>query len=159
MILGLADVAVAGYLGWGVFKGRRRGLSVELPRLVGVALAFVTGAGLFRWSARIFGEMDKLVGQITGALGWAGCLVGSYYGVRWFRERMGRWITSLYAKETVQKRAGMAAGFLRTFFISSMVVLILLHTPLAFLVGNSVMGRNVVQIVRPVYHIADKPHN
>jgi len=158
-MLGLADLVTAGYLTWGVLKGQRRGLSVELPRLVSVALAFVTGAGLFRWSAHVLGEMNKVGGQMVGALGWSVCLAGSFYAVRWFRARVGERIAKRYPTETLQKRGGMIAGFLRTFFISSMVILVLLHTPLAFLVGYSVMGRNVVKIVQPVYHIADKPHN
>ena len=158
-MLGLTDLATAGYLTWGVLKGRRRGLPVELPRLVSVALAFVTGAGLFRWSAHVLGAMNKLGGQIMGALGWSACLAGSFYAVRWFRARAGERIAKRYPTDTLQKRGGMIAGFLRTFFISSMIILILLHTPLSFLVGNSVMGRNVVKIVQPVYHIADKPHN
>src|SRR5260221_183254 len=158
-MLGLADLVAAGYLTWGVLKGRRRGLSVDLPRLVSVALAFVTGAGLFRWSAHVLGEMNKLGGQVVGVLGWSACLAGSFYAVRWFRTRAGERIANRYPVETLQKRGGMIAGFLRTFFISTMVTLILLHTPLAFLVGNSVMGRNVVKIVQPVYHITDKPHN
>jgi len=155
----LADLVTAGYLTWGVRKGQRRGLSVELPRLVSVALAFVTGAGLFRWSAHVLGEMNKLGGQMVGALGWSACLAASFYAVRWFRARVGERIAKRYPTEMLQKRGGMIAGFLRTFFISSMVILILLHTPLAFLVGNSVMGRHVVEIVQPVYHIGDRPHN
>lgn len=88
-MFGLADLVTAGYLTWGVFKGRRRGLSVELPRLASVTLAFVTGAGLFRWSAHILGEMNKLGGQVQGVLGWSACLAGSFYAVRWFRARAG----------------------------------------------------------------------
>jgi hypothetical protein len=158
-MFGLADLATAGYLTWGVRKGQRRGLSVELPRLVSVALAFVTGAGLFRWSAHVLGEMNKMGGQVVGAVGWSACLAGSFYAVRWFRARAGERIASRYPTDTLQKRGGMIAGFLRTFCISCMIILILLHTPLAFLVGYSVMGRNVVKIVQPVYHIADRPHD
>ncbi len=42
-MLGFVDSIATGYLAWNVAKGRRRGLSVELPRLVGVTLALATG--------------------------------------------------------------------------------------------------------------------
>jgi hypothetical protein len=49
----------------------------------------------------------------------------------------------------------MAASFLRTFFMSTTLVLFLLHTHFAFLVRDCMMGRSLVKIVQPVYHIAD----
>ena len=72
----LANLAMASYLAWGGLKGRRRGLSVELPRLASVTLALVTGAGLVRWSDHMVAEIDKFTGQVAGALGWGGSLVG-----------------------------------------------------------------------------------
>ncbi|HXI83862.1 MAG TPA: CvpA family protein [Verrucomicrobiae bacterium] len=157
MSFGLADFAAAGYLTWGALKGRRRGLSVELPRFASVTLALVTGAGLARWADHIFEDINKLTGQAAGALGWGGILVGAFYLARQFRAWMGQWITGLLPEETVQKRAGMAAGFLRTLVISSIITICLLHTPLAFLVRDSVMG-GLARIVQPVYHVANKPH-
>jgi hypothetical protein len=154
-MLGFVDSTTAVYLTWGIAKGRRRGLSVELPRLAGVTLALVSGTGLIHWTERVIGEFNKISGQIAGVLGWSGGLVGSFYVVRQFRERIRQWIENQWADESLQKRAGMAAGFLRTFFISSMIVLFLLHTHFAFLVRDSMMGRSLVRIVQPVYHIGD----
>jgi hypothetical protein len=77
-MLGLTDSAVAGYLAWGVLKGRRRGLSVELPRLASASMALVTGAGWAHWIARAVVEMNELAGKATAALGWGGSLVGSH---------------------------------------------------------------------------------
>jgi uncharacterized membrane protein required for colicin V production len=132
-------------------------LSIELPRLASVTLALVTGAGLARWTDHGFEEINKLTGQAAGALGWGGILVGAFYLARQFRKWMGRWITGLVPEETVQNRAGMAAGFLRTLVISSIITICLLHTPLAFLMRDSVMG-GLARIVQPAYHIAAKPH-
>jgi hypothetical protein len=92
-MLGLADSAVAGYLAWGVLKGRRRGLSVELPRLASASMALVTGAGWAHWIARAVADMNELAGKTTAAIGWGGCLVGSRYVVPWFRTRAGLWIS------------------------------------------------------------------
>src|ERR1017187_1545809 len=157
MSLGLADFVAAGYLAWGTRKGWRRGLSVELPRLASVTLALITGAGLARWTDHAFEEINKLTGQAAGALGWGGILVGAFYLARQFRDWMGRQITGLLPEETVQKRAGMVAGFLRTLVISSIITICVLHTPLAFLVRDSAMG-GLARIIQPVYHIAAKPH-
>jgi uncharacterized membrane protein required for colicin V production len=157
MILsGLTNYAAAGYLAWGGFKGRRRGLSVELPRLASVTLALVTGAGLTRWADHALAEFDKLAGHVASALGWGGSLVGAFYLAQLLRARMGRWIRDQFPEEAVEKRAGMAAGFLRTLVISTIITLFLLHTPLAFLVRDSMMG-DLAKIVQPVYHIADRP--
>jgi len=84
--------------------------------------------------------------------------VGSFYLVQQFRERMRQWTEKQWADETLQKRAGMAAGFLRTFFISSTIVLFLLHTHFAFLVRDSMMGRSLVKIVQRVYHTGNSSH-
>ncbi len=157
IISSLANLAAASYLTWGGFKGWRRGLAVELPRLLSVTLALVTGAGLMWWADRALADFDKFTGQVAGALGWGGSLVGAFYLARRLRARMGRWIIEQLPEESVEKRAGMAAGFLRTLVISAMITLFLLHTPLAFLVRNSMMG-SLARMVQPVYHIADKPH-
>jgi hypothetical protein len=157
-MLRLVDSMTAVYLAWGAAKGRRRGLSLELPRLCGVTLALVSGTGLIHWTERVIGEFNKITGQIAGVLGWGGGLVGSFYVVQRFRERIRLWTEKKWSDETLQKRAGMTAGFLRTFFISSMIVLFLLHTHFAFLVRDSVMGRSLVKIVQPVYHIGNPSH-
>lgn len=156
MISGLANFVAAGYLAWGVLKGRRRGLAIELPRLVSVTLALVTGAGFAHWADHALSEFDKLTGQLAGALGWGGALVGAFYLARQLRARMGSWIVDQLPEESVEKRAGMAAGLFRTLTISLIITLFLLHTPLAFLVRDSVMG-SLARVVQPVYHIAGKP--
>jgi uncharacterized membrane protein required for colicin V production len=152
----LANFVAASYLAWGALKGRRRGLAIELPRLASVILALVTGAGLTRWADHMLGEFDKLTGQIAGALGWGGSLVGAFYLARQFREWMGRRILDQFPEETVEQRAGMAAGFVRTLVIGLIVTLFLLHTPLAFLVRESALG-SLARVVQPVYHITGKP--
>jgi uncharacterized membrane protein required for colicin V production len=157
MISGLVNFVAAGYLAWGGLKGRRRGLAIELPRLLSVTLAFVTGAGLSLWADHALSEVDKLTGQIVGALGWGGTLVGAFYLARQLRARMGQWILDQLPEETAEKRAGMAAGLFRTLVISLIITLFLLHTPLAFLVRDSVMG-GLARVFQPVYHITGKPH-
>lgn len=153
----LANLATTGYLAWGGIKGRRRGLSVELPRLASVTLALLTGAGLVRWTDHTLAEFNKLTGQVAGALGWGGSLVGAFYLARLFRARMGRWIEEQFPEETVENRAGLVAGLLRTLVISTIITLFLLHTPLAFLVRDSMIG-DLARVVQPVYHVAHQPH-
>jgi uncharacterized membrane protein required for colicin V production len=159
MMLGLADSAIAGYLAWGVLKGRRRGLSVELPRLASALMAFLTGAGWSHWIARAVAEMNELAGKMTAAIGWGGCLMGSRYVVPWFRAQAGQWISQRYPTQALQNHGGMMAGFARTLFLSSMTVMLLLHTPLAFFVRDSVLGRGLVKIMPSIHHTARPQSN
>jgi hypothetical protein len=156
MISGVTNLVAASYLAWGGLKGRRRGLAIELPRLVSVTLVFITGTGLSLWAAHALSEIDKLTGQIAGALGWGGALVGAFYLARQLRGWMGSWILDRMPEERVEKQAGMAAGLLRTLVIGLIVTLFLLHTPLAFLVRDSAIG-SLARIVQPAYHITNKP--
>ena len=43
------DMLIAAYLGWGFYRGRQRGLRVEIVRIIGllIVLAFLLGFGLF----------------------------------------------------------------------------------------------------------------
>jgi uncharacterized membrane protein required for colicin V production len=158
MSFGIADFPAAAYFAWGALKGRRRGLSTELPRLASVTVALITGAGLSIWTDRIFGEFNKLTGQTAGALGWGGILVGAFYLARQFRGVMGRWIEHQVPEESVQQKAGMAAGFLRTLVIGCIITIFLLRTPLAFLVRDSKMG-DLAHAVAPLYHVTAKSHH
>jgi hypothetical protein len=158
-MLGIADSMTAIYLAWGVAKGRRRGLSIELPRLASATAAFATGAGWSHWIARAVVEINELAGKMTAAIGWGGCLVGSRYVVPWFRTRAGQWLSQRYPTEALQNHGGMAAGFVRTLFLSSMTVMFLLHTPLAFFVRDSVLGRGLMKIVSPVQNGAPRASN
>jgi uncharacterized membrane protein required for colicin V production len=150
-----ADLVAAGYLAWGTLKGRRRGLSDELPRLVSVTLALITGAGFSMWADHLITEVNKLTGQAAGAAGWGGILVGAFYLARQWRARMGQWIDNQISDETVQKRGGMIAGFFRTLVIGCLVTLFLLRTPLAFAVHNSRMG-GLARLIAPVYHVTEQ---
>ena len=46
--MGTLDMFIAAYLGWGFYRGRQRGLRVEIIRLIGllIVLAFFLGFGL-----------------------------------------------------------------------------------------------------------------
>ena len=47
--MGTLDMFIAAYLGWGFYRGRQRGLRVEIVRIIGllIVLAFFLGFGLF----------------------------------------------------------------------------------------------------------------
>ncbi len=69
---------------------------------------------------------------------------------------MGRWITDHWPEEAMERRAGFVTGILRTLVISTIISLVVLHTPLAFLVRDSVMS-GLARTVAPVYHIVSRP--
>ena len=47
--MGILDMFIAAYLGWGFYRGRQRGLRVEIVRIIGllIVLGFFLGFGLF----------------------------------------------------------------------------------------------------------------
>jgi hypothetical protein len=47
--MALLDMLIAAYVGWGFYRGRQRGLRVEVLRIIGllIVLAFFLGFGLF----------------------------------------------------------------------------------------------------------------
>jgi hypothetical protein len=58
----------------------------------------------------------------------------------------------------VEKRAGMVAGLLRTLVISTHVTLFLLHTPLGFLVRDSMIG-DLARVVQPIISPINLPRS
>jgi len=70
--------------------------------------------------------------------------------VPWFDGRVAQWISQRYPTAALQNLGGMAAGFVRTLFLGSMAVMLVLHRPLAFVARDSVMGRILRKIVPPV---------
>lgn len=163
MRFNFVDILVAAYLIYGTMRGRIRGFSRELPRAVSVTLAFTTGFGLYRSSERLISGLGHLAGQTSGAVGFVTVVVGAFFLMRQFRGRIRDWAAKRYPDENFQRRAGAAAGFIRTVTISAFVFVLISFLPINLLrrpfTEGSLFGRVVVRVVRPVYELSHRRHS
>ena len=162
MTVNLADILVVAYLIYGTIRGRLRGLTRELPKVVSATLALTTGFGLYRASERLISRLGHLAGQSSGAVGFVTVTAGAFFLVHQFRSRIRDWAAKRYADETLQRRAGAAAGFIRTTAMSALVFVFISFLPIDWVrrpfTEGSLFGRVVVKVVRPVYDLSHGRH-
>jgi uncharacterized membrane protein required for colicin V production len=160
MRFSLADILVAGYLIYGTIRGRARGFSRELPKVVSVVLAFTTGFGLYRLSERVMAGLAQMAGQTSGAVSFVAVAIGAFFLMRQFRGRIRDWMAKRYPDENLQRRAGAVTGFIRTATVSAFVFAFISFLPVGFIkrpfTEGSLFGRTVVRLVRPVYERSHK---
>lgn len=160
MRFNLPDILVVAYVIYGMLRGRARGFSRELPKVVSVTLAFTTGFGLYRLSERLMAGLAQMAGQKSGPVSFIVVAIGSFFLLRQFRGRIRDWAAKHYPDENLQKRAGAAAGAVRTVMVSAFVFVFISFMPIGFLrepfTEGSLFGRTVVKLVRPVYEHSHK---
>ena len=98
MRVNFADMLVVAYLIYGTIRGRMRGLSRELPKVVSVTSAFTTGFGLYRASERLISELAHVAGQTSGAVGFVTVVVGAFFLMRQFRGRIRDWASEAVSR-------------------------------------------------------------
>ena len=162
MKFNLADMLVVAYLIYGTMRGRARGLSRELPKAVGVTLAFTTGFGLYRVSEKLVAGLAQMAGQASGPVSFVTVVVGAFFLMRQFRGRIRDWAAKRYPDENLQRRAGAVAGLIRTVTVSAFIFVFISFLPIDLLrrpfTEGSLFGRVVVKLVRPVYDLSHGRH-
>ena len=150
----MIDLLVLAYIAFAAWRGRKRGLVVELPMAASSAIFFVTGCGLFNWMYRGLSKASALTGQSLGVFTFVGLIVASYILWRTLTARLGK-AAGKYVTEHRHRLAGGSAGGVRALVLASTLLLILVHWPLhAFTRGlaeGSLFGRVLVRWVLPVY--------
>jgi len=158
-----ADILVVAYLIYGTLRGRARGLSRELPKVISVTLAFTTGFGLYRSSERLLSGLAHMARQASGPVSFVLMAVGGYFVMRHLRGRIHDWAARRYSDENLQRKAGAAAGFIRTATLSAFVFVFISFLPIDFLkrpfTDGSLFGRVVVKGVRPMYELSHGRHS
>lgn len=154
MHVNLVDLIVLVYLGYGAWRGRRRGLPRELPRLLSGLIVAITGCGLLRWSGRLAGAISQKAGIATGLTGFIGVAIAAFVLWRLFRVRLREWVARRWPDPHLQRRAGLVAGLLRATVLSSLVLVLMSYLPLGPLrvaaTEGSLYGRTVIRLARPV---------
>ncbi len=157
MKLNLVDLAVACYLGYGIWRGGRRGFAEELPPLVSLGLVFVLGAGLFTLTERVLSTMSTKMGLVSGPLGFVAVIIGAVVLVRHFRQQLLDWARRKLPDADDQRRWGRCAGGLRTMGVCALVVLSANLIPIGEfrkpLTRGSLFGRVVKWSVEPIHRV------
>ncbi len=155
MSAGVVDLLAAGYVTYGVARGRRHGLFQELPGAISTTLFLVTGCGLLHWSERALADVNHLVNQAASLTGLACLVTGAVVVWRELRSWIGRWAGQRYGGAETQKAGGAVAGGVRCFALVCVVLLVFAHWPLHAvtrpITESSLLGRALTRVVLPVY--------
>ncbi len=155
MSLNWIDVMIAVYVVWGVWRGRRRGMTSELSRLICLLLAILTGYTLVRWTGRVLGEYAVITGHGRGPIAALSVMMAAIYLAGWLRDRLRMIIETRYPGALVQRRMGGVFGGFRTLVIGCTVTVFIGLMPIGFLgkpfSTGSWFGRTLIRYVVPVY--------
>ncbi len=114
------DLLGAGYIAFSAWRGRRRGLADEAYRLLRLGVAFGTGCGLYGLVSDGLGRLLSLAPALSGPLGFAGTVGGTWLLLRALRRKLAEWIGARFP--THQATGGLIAGGLRGFTLTMSVM-------------------------------------
>ena len=149
--MGTLDMFTAAYLGWGFYRGRQRGLRVEIVRIIGllIVLAFFLGFGLFTVVGNSLTALADSLLQRRGIAVTVLLLIATLVIVLTFRKRL------LHQRENVRPARepplyGGIAGMLRTMLLLGIILPGLDFLLPDFLnraiVGDSIAGQVVAML-------------
>jgi len=146
--MGTLDMFIAAYLGWGFYRGRQRGLRVEIVRIIGllILLGFFLGFGLFTVVGNSLTTLADSRLQRRGIAVTALLLLATLLIVIAFRNRLRR--QQKNARPTGEAPLyGGIAGVLRTLLFLGIALSALDFLLPDFLnrviVGDSIAGRAI----------------
>ncbi len=155
MSFNLLDIGTVVYVAYAVWRGRRRGLAFELPRVLKVFVLAFTGAGLWHWTGAALDQFSKLTRQHVGTIGGAGLMVAAYFLVQHFKAQIRAWAEKKFPDGTLQRRGGAVLGGLHALVLSSFLIVFIGLFPGNPLKGpfaqGSFIGRNLIHYIVPVY--------
>lgn len=129
MNVNLVDVAALGGAAYGAWRGRKRGLSRELPGLVTAAVWLVTGCGLYRWTERGVATLAGMTGRSFGLIGFIAAWVAAVAIMRRLGRRIHDTSKKQFPDEPKQRLGGAIAGGCKVFLLVGVLILIAGHLP------------------------------
>jgi hypothetical protein len=149
------DILVAGAALAGMLRGRRRGLALELPQLIGLLAFVLTGSTLAGLTRGLLAGMSVATGRSVGLAGLVGLFIVSTALARRFRAELAAWAARKYPAPASQKRLGGLAGGLRGLIIGSTLIVFCGLLPIGVakkpFADGSFIGRHLIRWVVPVY--------
>ena len=150
----LLDLLILVFIAFSVRRGRKRGIIVEAPGAVSLAIFFFSGWGLFKILYKGLAYSSEKVGHSVGLLTFIALIVATIVLWRKIRKRIRERAEKL-CPESKRSLAGAIAGGVKAFLLSSIILLIFAHGPLRSMTRGfaegSLLGRARIWGVLPVY--------
>jgi len=154
LIMNFVDWLALFYIGYGTWQGWRKGLSQELPRLIGVAVFALTGIGLFRWTFHALHSASDWSPLKIGILGIPIFLFSSFILLKNGSKIIASWSDQRF-DEKKHPLYGAAVGFLRTSIVAGFLVVYLGLWNIGFIhrtfAEHSILGRTLTTWVLPIH--------
>jgi len=119
--MNIIDLLTALYVGLGFNRGRKRGASEELYRLVRTGLAFLGGLGLFAFVRSVLVSVLGVEGGVAGALGFLASFAAVFALLRLIRVQIRVALKAKFGH--LSALAGGIVGAVRS-GVNSLVVLV-----------------------------------
>ncbi|MDA0323499.1 MAG: hypothetical protein O2923_12410 [Verrucomicrobia bacterium] len=146
------DMAALAYMVVGFFRGRKRGLGVEVYRLIRMAVPVVAGCGMYGVIRKGLAAVPALQGESAGLVGFIGVTGGAFLLMMKGRGALLAYLERKFDQKSTALKAGLA-GLLRTAIVSMGLVTAVELSPADFATSDSQLG----SIVRHVLESPDKP--
>lgn len=150
----LLDLLIVASIAYSVWRGRKRGIILEAPGAVSIAIFFYSGWGLLKILYKGLAYSSELVGHSVGLLTFVGLIVASVVLWKKIKARI-RLRAEQWCPEAKRSLAGAIAGGVKAFLLAAIVLLICAHGPLhgvtRWIAEGSVLGRGLIRFVLPVY--------
>jgi hypothetical protein len=133
------DIVVVAGLGLGFFRGRKRGLGLELYKLVNIGIPVLAGCGLYTLAGSVVRLIPGLGGEGSGLLGFVGVFAGTFFVLRTVRKRL-----RVYLAEKFGEASRTAAGLVGTTRAGVLLLGLLTGiqlSPARFVAEGSLFGR------------------
>jgi hypothetical protein len=153
--MNFVDCLAFAFMGYGIWRGWRKGLGYELPGLIGVAVFAVSGFGAIRWTYVGLSTVSSYSPFFRiGFLAAPFIFFGAFLLVRHRLKQIQAWADQRF-RGPRQKTYGAVAGLLRTAIIAGFLIVYLSLINVGFIHRTfgerCLIGRTLTTWVLPVY--------
>ena len=137
--MSIVDLLAAAGLGLGFFKGRKRGLGLELYKLINIGIPILMGCGLYTLAGRVIGLIPGLDTEQSGFVGFLGVFGVTLYLLRTTRKKLKSFLVGKFG-ETSSMLGGLA-GTVRAGVIVLGALTGIQLSPARFITEGSLFGK------------------
>ena len=137
--MSIVDLVVVAGLGLGFVRGRKRGLGLELYKLVNIGIPILAGCGLYTLAGGVVSLIPGLGGEGSGLLGFLSVFAGTLFLMRIIRKKLRVYLVGRFgeASRTVAGVVGTTrVGVLLLGLLTGIQL-----SPARFITEGSLFGR------------------